>query len=130
MKRRRNKTKTQEDLYELAPILQNVDQGSFAAGPVLLTPETQQGAPLLEIDQPRFKAEFNRYSFLVRHRLVQARLFSIPALIELSQRLPEESIKYNSGGIPVGTGLYEAPATGLGKEETLRRIGDCKSWMV
>jgi hypothetical protein len=113
-----------------APILQNVVQGSFAAGPCVVDAETQQGAPLLEIDQTRFKSEFNRYSFLVRHRLARHQLFSIPALIELSQRLPEESIKYNSGGIPVGTGLYEAPQTGLGKEETLRQIGDCNSWMV
>jgi hypothetical protein len=111
-----------------APALQrNAVYGSSAGIPFV---EAQASDPLLEIDSEIFKTEFNRYSFVVRHRLAGHPLFSIPALLELTRRLPEESIKYNSGGIPVGTGLYEAPQTGLTREDTLRNIGECQSWMV
>jgi hypothetical protein len=112
-----------------APILQNAFHGSLSS-PGFASADAGRGTPLLEINRDIFKAEFNRYSFLVRHGLASHPLFSIPSLIELSRRLPDASIKYNSGGIPVGTGLYEAPQTGLGKEETLRHIGECNSWMV
>ena len=113
-----------------APILQHATQTALTPRMGVVKSETQPGAPMLDIDAETFKAEFNRYAFKVRHSLAGDPRFSISSLIDLSKRLPEDSIKYNSGGIPVGTGLYEAPQTGLSKEETLRRIKDCQSWMV
>ena len=110
--------------------LQNVTHGAITPLTGVARSETQPGAAMLEIDAATFEADFNRSAFKVRHRLSGDPRFSIQSLIDLSKRLPEESIKYNSGGIPVGTGLYEAPQTGLSKEETLRRIEECQSWMV
>ena len=113
-----------------APTLQNVIQSAGIPRTGVAGPERTRAAAMLEIDAETFQASFNRYAFKVRHRLAGDPRFSIRSLIDLSRRLPEESIKYNSGGIPVGTGLYEAPQTGLSKEETLRRIEECQSWMV
>jgi hypothetical protein len=113
-----------------APTLQNVTRTALTPRIGVAKSEIQAGSRMLDIDIETFKSDFNRYAFKVRHHLADDSRFSIPSLIELSKRLPEESIRYNSGGIPVGTGLYEAPQTGLSKEETLRRIQECKSWMV
>lgn len=85
---------------------------------------------LLEIDAEKFRAGFNRAPFLIRHRLADHPLFSLRRLIDLSTRLPEENIKYNAGDVSLATGLYEGPRTGLSVQETIRRIEECRSWMV
>jgi hypothetical protein len=85
---------------------------------------------LLEIDAEKFRAGFNRAPFLIRHHLADHPLFSLRRLIDLSMRLPEENIKYNAGDVSLATGLYEGPRTGLSVQETIRRIEECRSWMV
>jgi Cupin-like domain len=85
---------------------------------------------LLDIDGETFRASFNRAPFLIRHDLAGHPLFSLRRLIELASRLPEEKIKYNEADISVATGLYEGPRTGLSAQETIRRIEECRSWMV
>ena len=85
---------------------------------------------LLEMDAEKFRAGFNRAPFLIRHRLADHPLFSLRRLIDLSTRLPEENIKYNAGDVSLATGLYEGPRTGLSVQETIRRIEECRSWMV
>jgi len=42
----------------------------------------------LEIDPPRFRERFDREPFLVRHRLVEHPLFSLPRLVELARTYP------------------------------------------
>jgi hypothetical protein len=108
---------------------QTLNTAALSAGATIAASTSEKQAPIA-VDAATFKAEFNRHAFTIRHRLVSNSLFSIPRLIELSKQLPDESVKYNSGGIPVGTGIYEAPQTGLSKEDTLLRIGECQSWMV
>jgi hypothetical protein len=85
---------------------------------------------LLEIDGEAFRAGFNRASFLIKHHLADHPLFSLRRLVELASRLPEEKVKYNGADISVATGLYEGPRTGLSVQETIRRIEECRSWMV
>ena len=85
---------------------------------------------LLDIDGETFRASFNLAPFLIRHDLAGHPLFSLQRLIELASRLPEEKIKYNEADISVATGLYEGPRTGLSAQETIRRIEECRSWMV
>lgn len=97
--------------------------GAAARGPVL-RPQA------LEIDAETFRANFNRNPFVIGHKLSGHPLFSLPSLIELSKRLPEDCVAYNAGDIPVGQGLYKGPRTGLSIQETIRRIEECRSWMV
>ncbi|HKQ78945.1 MAG TPA: cupin-like domain-containing protein [Blastocatellia bacterium] len=94
------------------------------------TSDKTQKPGLLDIDGETFRANFNRAPFLIRHHLAGHPLFSIERLIELANRLPEEKVKYNEADISVATGLYEGPRTGLSVQETIRRIEECRSWMV
>lgn len=85
---------------------------------------------LLEIDREKLARSFDRSPFVFRHRVEEGALFSIPALVELARRLPECSVEYQSGAVPVGLDPAAAPKTGLSLEETLLRIEDCASWVV
>ena len=85
---------------------------------------------LLDLDASAFREHFGRRPFLVRHNLAQHELFTLPRLIELSRRLPASSVEYNAGDIPVSIDPAQTPRTGLSVEETLRRIAECRSWMV
>ncbi len=85
---------------------------------------------LLKIKEETFSGSFNRQPFVIHHQLVGHPLFTLPRLIELSKALPEESVKYNSGNVPVTQSMYSGPRTGLSIQETIRRIEECGSWMV
>jgi len=87
-------------------------------------------ASLLQIDSQRFQERFDRQPFLVRHRLDDHTLFSLPRLIELARALPEDRVEYNAGDVPVSLDPTRPPRTGLSVDETIRRIEECRSWMV
>jgi hypothetical protein len=84
----------------------------------------------LEVDADFFRADFNVRPFLIRHRLVDHPLFALPRLIELSRALPPDRVEYNAGDLAVNQDPDLTPQTGLSVEETIRRIEDCRSWMV
>jgi hypothetical protein len=85
---------------------------------------------LLRIDPLRFRERFDRQPFLVQHQLPGHPLFALPRLIELSRALPGELVEYNAGDVPVSLDPTRTPRTGLSIEETIRRIEECRSWMV
>lgn len=85
---------------------------------------------LLELDRQALVPSFDRRPFVVRHHVREDPLFTIPALVELARRLPESSVEYQSGRVPVGLDPAAAPKTGLSLAETLLRIDDCASWVV
>jgi len=107
------------DLSAPARAVDNVDNVNHKAG-----------GNLLEIDPRAFRESFNRQAFVVRHNLSGHPLFELPRLIELSKRLPEDHVAYSAGDVSVAEGLYKGPRNGLSIEETIRRIEDCRSWMV
>src|SRR5687767_4054170 len=96
-------------------------------GPGLSLP---YGQALLDLAASAFREHSGQRPFLVRHNLAQHELFTLPRLIELSRRLPASSVEYNAGDIPVSIDPAQTPRTGLSVEETLRRIAECRSWMV
>lgn len=85
---------------------------------------------LLEIESETFRDSFNRQPFLIKHKLADHPLFTLPSLIELSRRLPAECVRSNAGDTAVNTQLYGGRATGLPVEEMLRRIEECNAWLV
>lgn len=85
---------------------------------------------LLEIDADAFRADFDRRGFYINHHLSDHPLFALPRLIELARRLPEHNVEYNAGDVPVNLDPTRTPRTGLSPEETIRRIEECRSWMV
>ncbi len=77
-----------------------------------------------------FAVNFNRKPFLIDHQLVDHELFDLPSLVELSRQLPPESVEYNSGNLPVSQDPSRTPMNGLSPDETIRRIEECRSWLV
>jgi hypothetical protein len=92
--------------------------------------QTPLAGPALELDPGLFGANFNRTPYLVRHNLVGHPLFTLPRLIELARRLPEEFVEYYAGNVPVSIDWQRTPRNGLSIEETIRAIEDHCSWMV
>jgi hypothetical protein len=92
--------------------------------------KTQSKPRLLDIDEAAFRESFNRQPFFIRHQLTNHRLFTLPRLIELARRLPKEFVEYNAGDIPVSQDPNLTPQNGLSVEETIRRIEECRSWLV
>jgi hypothetical protein len=96
----------------------------------LLDQPAATAAHLLDIDAETFRAHYPHEPFLIRHCLNDHSLFALPELVELSKRLPEKHIEYNAGNLAVNTDPDKTPRNGLSVEETIRRIEECKSWMV
>ena len=84
----------------------------------------------LAIDRKTFNAQFGQTPFLVPHRLAGHELFTLASLVELANRLPASQVEYNAGEVPVGLDPARTPRNGLTPEETIRRIAECRSWLV
>jgi len=91
-------------------------------------PSTVSG--LLHFDPAEVRGKFDREPFRIAHRLSDHPLLQLPRIVELARSLPESSVEYNSGDLQIGQDPLSTPRTGLGVEETLRRIEECQSWMV
>lgn len=87
-------------------------------------------SPLLELEARAMREDFDRRPFALRHRLCAHPLFALPQLIGLARSLPPGCIEYNAGDVPVGQDPLATPRNGLSAEETLRRIEQCRSWLV
>jgi oxalate decarboxylase/phosphoglucose isomerase-like protein (cupin superfamily) len=85
---------------------------------------------LLELDQDTFRTQFAKVPFLLRHDLSGHELFSLPRLVELSTRLPASQVEYHAAEVPIGLDPARTPRNGLSAEETIRRIEECRSWLV
>lgn len=96
--------------------------------PMTLT--TTSTSLLDRLDQATFDARFNRRPFVIGHHLADHPLFTLPRLIELAQKLPQRKVEYNSGELPVSQDPTKTPLNGLSVPETIRRIEECRSWMV
>jgi cupin-like protein len=66
----------------------------------------------------------------LHHRLANHSLFDLARLAELAISLPPASVEYNAGDLPISVDPLKTPHTGLSIEETVRRIEQCRSWMV
>ena len=85
---------------------------------------------LLGIEPAPFSQNFTQVPFFIKHSLSQHPLFQVERLLKLAQDLPQSCIEYNAGQIPKSIEHEQTPANGLSPEETIRRIAECKSWLV
>jgi hypothetical protein len=77
----------------------------------------------------RFAAHYPEEPHVLSHTLRDHPLFGLEALAQLAERLPDSSIEYNRGALPIGVdGKPERPAIPIG--ETIRRIAETGSWSV
>ena len=84
----------------------------------------------LEFDAEEFRTNFNQEPFLISHHLCDHPLFQVDRILELSRTLPKQCIEYSAGDLPVSIEHDKTPMNGLSPEETIRRIEECKSWLV
>jgi hypothetical protein len=87
-------------------------------------------SPLVSFDADLFRSQFDREPFLVQHHLPGHRLFEMDRIVELSRSLPADRVEYNAGNVPITLDPKNTPRTGLSPEETIRRIEECRSWLV
>ncbi|MBY0229055.1 MAG: cupin-like domain-containing protein [Gemmataceae bacterium] len=84
----------------------------------------------LDFEPHEFQASFGKEAFAVRHRLADHPLFGMGRLLDLARFLPPDRVEFNAGELPIGIDPALTPMTGLTAEETIRRIAECKSWLV
>jgi hypothetical protein len=85
---------------------------------------------LLAFQTTRLAADLNRRPFHIQHTLSDHPAFRLDRLVELARRMPPERVEYNAGDLPLSQDPRLTPSNGLSIEETIRRITDCRSWMV
>jgi mannose-6-phosphate isomerase-like protein (cupin superfamily) len=66
----------------------------------------------------------------ISHALVDHPLLTLDALVELGAALPEASVEYNPGNLPIGVMPEDVPSPRLSITETIRSIKENGSWMV
>lgn len=76
-----------------------------------------------------FAAAYPETPAVLRHNLAAHPLLELDALAELAGALPDTSIEYNRGDLPLGIDGKPAP-TGLSIEDTIRHIATSNSWAV
>ena len=86
--------------------------------------------PIFTIDNATFSSNFPDKPFVVKHSLASNPLFEVSRLLKLSKDLPASCVEYNAGTAGVNQDPSSTPMTGLSVEETIRRIQECKSWLV
>lgn len=92
---------------------------STAARPVFATEE-----------RARFARHYPERPHMLAHGLAEHPLLELEALAELGEALPDASVEYNRGDLPVGIDAAEVPSNGLGIGETIRGIAETGSWAV
>ena len=85
---------------------------------------------LLSFDPETYRTHFGQVPFKINHGLCQHPLLNVGRLMELARNLPPQNIEYNAGNLPISVEHSQTPMNGLSVEETIRRIEECKSWMV
>ena len=85
---------------------------------------------LLAFEPTQLATQLNRKPFVIHHALADHPAFRLDRLVELARRLPPERVEYNAGDLPISQDPRFTPHNGLSIEETIRRITDCRSWMV
>ncbi|WP_336980344.1 transcriptional regulator [Altererythrobacter fulvus] len=76
-----------------------------------------------------FAASYPEIPHKLRHNLPDNPLLALDALAALGESLPESSVEYNRGDLPIG--IEDKPgATGLTIGDTIRRIHETNSWAV
>ena len=97
---------------------------------IVRAPRSEKKNLLGRLNSGCFAVNFNRKPFVIDHQLSDHPLFDLGSLVELSQQLPSDRVEYNSGELPVSPDPNLTPRNGLSPDETIRRIKDCKSWLV
>lgn len=64
------------------------------------------------------------------HQMASHGLLTLDALADLGAALPEDSVEYNPGNLPVGIAPEDVPDNGMTIADTIRMIENANSWAV
>lgn len=84
---------------------------------------------VIEIQKGSVGKTMPTQTFRIAHRLAGHPLFTLERLAQLAAALPADQVEFNGPVMPDQDPTL-TPANGLGAEETVRRIEECRSWMV
>ncbi|MGB5948504.1 MAG: cupin-like domain-containing protein [Parvibaculum sp.] len=84
---------------------------------------------LIEVEAGGVGNEMPTRTFRLRHHLADHPLFKLDRLARLAASLPADQIEFNGPVLP-NQDPDLTPSNGLTPEETVRRIEECRSWMV
>jgi hypothetical protein len=109
-------------------ILERVEEMNITTEQNMTTPQN----PIFDIeDKQGFRAQFDRSSFMLSHRLASHPLFAIDRLFELVKtKKANGGLYWDMGDIQVNQRWNEAPAKALTVEEALQRIEKANAWLV
>jgi Cupin-like domain len=78
----------------------------------------------------RFALCYPETPHVLSHCLLQHPLLDLEALALLGESLPEKSLEYNRGDLPIGIRPEDVPSNGMSIGETIRSIDSANSWCV
>ena len=78
----------------------------------------------------RFASAYPAQPEKLQHNLLQHELLTLESLVDLANALPEKSIEYNPGDLPIGIKPEDVPKPTLTPAETIRSIEENGSWLV
>lgn len=85
---------------------------------------------VIPADRTLARQYFPHRPFLVRHDHTGDPRLALPALLALARELPTDRVEYNLGDLAVNQDPGAIPGNALSVEDTLLRIGECRSWLV
>lgn len=78
-----------------------------------------------------FAAAYPQVPTRLTHTIADHPLLSLEALADLAARLRPETLEHNAAtDLPLGIAYADMPRNGLSVQETIRRIGECGSWVL
>jgi hypothetical protein len=78
----------------------------------------------------KFSESYPETPHKLNHSLRDHPLLTLEALAKLAEALPDKSVEYNRGDIPIGIDPDDVPANGLTIGDTIRRVEESGSWAV
>lgn len=78
----------------------------------------------------QFDACYPERAGILDHNMQAHALLTLDALADLGTALPESSVEYNPGDLPVGIRPEDVPDNGMSIGDTIRRIDSAASWAV
>lgn len=96
----------------------------------IVTPQNFEQQIFGEASRQQFDACYPEQAQLLDHGMASHDLLTLEALAQLGTALPEKSVEYNPGDLPVGIKPEHVPSNGLSIGDTIRMIDQSASWAV
>jgi hypothetical protein len=98
-----------------------------------ISPEQRSAGRFLHVDDERFKANFNKSSFMFNHSLGDSNLFEIPRIVQLARRMLANGTSANFSALNFRRASLDSKFTSLPVADklaaTVEALGESGSWI-